>query len=475
LSKSGDPSSDIFRASTADLEYLFTGSGERVDVEHKAWMNVAEKAVRADLAQHIAALANHGGGYLVFGIENGTCRLLGPPPADHATVTQDRIAEIVRTYLDPPVQVHVRSVEKDGVRYPVVQIESHKARPVIGKKGGETPKGEKPKGIVPGRIYIRAVGPSSTEIQTSEQWSELLDRCLLHRGDYLATIMRQSLSKPAETHHQVMDRLKRSVDATSECYAEQFLNLAPRADLVGEVSDEGEGGFALGYALIDGDGRSLELAGLHGLINRAALGMERYASNGWYAFFPRAVQAGTEGPGTQESTYLESRRLNREMLAFSHDYWRLYHSGVGVWTDIYREDLDRSNTQSPYLVLAFIVLRLHSILAHARFIGQQTPGVMRVLVRQDWQGLRGRILSLEKGHMLAKQPCVEDRFTKTMSFLWSELRDDYFSVLLKSCLSFLDVFSFDGWSDTPEGWLTREYIERELAKFETGRVQIFEN
>jgi len=462
--------SDIFRASPADLEYLFSGVGERLDIEHKAWMDVSDKTVMADLARHIAALANNGGGYLVFGIENGTCRLMGSPPTDHATVTQDSIAKIVSSYIDPPIQVHVRSVDRGGVRYPVVQIESHKDRPVVGKRGGETPKGEKPKGIMPGRIYIRAVGPKSIEIQTSEQWTELLDRCLVHRGDYLAAIMRQSLAKPAEPHHQVRELLTRSVDLTSECYAEQRQSLTQSTI---KASGLNGGAFALGYALIDGEGRSLELAGLHGLIDRAAVGMAAYASNGWYAFFPRAVQSGQDKTDDHGASYLESRRLNPEIIGLSHDYWRLYHSGIGVWADIYREDLDRSNTRSPYILLAFVILRLHSILAHARFIGQQSPGLMRVLIRQDWQGLQGRLLSSEKGHMLAKRPCVEDRFSKTTSFLWSELRDDYFSVLLKTCLSFLDAFSFDGWRDTPDGWLTRDYIERELTKFDTGRVKLF--
>jgi predicted HTH transcriptional regulator len=43
---------------------------ERPEVEYKAYLDLTEAKHRADLARHIAALANYGGGHIVFGIDN---------------------------------------------------------------------------------------------------------------------------------------------------------------------------------------------------------------------------------------------------------------------------------------------------------------------------------------------------------------------------------------------------------------------
>ena len=61
----------------SDLADLIAGGNENLGVEFKAWMDTSDVEVRAKLARHIAALANQGGGYLVFGVDDKTRKPLG--------------------------------------------------------------------------------------------------------------------------------------------------------------------------------------------------------------------------------------------------------------------------------------------------------------------------------------------------------------------------------------------------------------
>jgi predicted HTH transcriptional regulator len=67
-----------------DLSDLLSGKSEDPSVEYKAWIDTSTNEAKAKLAKHIAALANHGGGYLVFGVEDSTREPLGETMFDRA-------------------------------------------------------------------------------------------------------------------------------------------------------------------------------------------------------------------------------------------------------------------------------------------------------------------------------------------------------------------------------------------------------
>ena len=53
-----------------DLSDLVDNPRETLEIEVKQWFDLGESVVRAKLARHMAALSNHGGGYLVFGFRD---------------------------------------------------------------------------------------------------------------------------------------------------------------------------------------------------------------------------------------------------------------------------------------------------------------------------------------------------------------------------------------------------------------------
>lgn len=120
----------------SDLSELVAGRSEDLGVEYKFWIDTSQPEVRAKLARHIAALADHGGGYRIFRVDDVTGQPQGATELDQALFSQDAISAIVRRYLEPRIQIRVDHAEHGGAPYPVVIVPSHGARPVFAAADG---------------------------------------------------------------------------------------------------------------------------------------------------------------------------------------------------------------------------------------------------------------------------------------------------------------------------------------------------
>jgi len=69
---------------------------------------------------------------------------------------------------------------------------------------------------------------------------------------------------------------------------------------------------------------------------------------------------------------------------------------------------------------------------------------------------------------------AEDRFAKTVTLEWRDLRDDYFGALRRVVLPFLNLFAASGWFD-PEAWLTPEAVEAEFKRLNMNTIKLFED
>ena len=149
-----------------ELQDLVVAPRERLEVEYKAWLNLEDREVQAGLARHLCALANHGGGFLVFGIADDMTPA-GPQPPEAGSYDQDRLSGIVRRYLIPTFQVAVYRVAASatGVTHPVVWVPSHEAVPVCSRRSGPKNEGEAV-GIEEATHYTRAPGPESVALRT---------------------------------------------------------------------------------------------------------------------------------------------------------------------------------------------------------------------------------------------------------------------------------------------------------------------
>ncbi|UVO30326.1 helix-turn-helix domain-containing protein [Bradyrhizobium arachidis] len=466
-----------------DLLDLLAGANENLGVEFKAWMDTTSNDARAKLARHIAALANHGGGYLIFGVDDKTRRPLGATVLDLALFGQDAISGIVKKYLEPRVQVLVDHVEHEGVTYPVVVVPSHGARPVVAIADGPHDGRGRPIGIALGTVYIRMAGPESAPIRSADDWNTLFDRCLSHRSDLLGKILRQSLSHPSRPDRKVNDLLKATLDEAARDFTAQTQLLAEKVqpEHRDHIIRAGTNFSALGYALVDGEGEPVEISNPRAVNDRVTIEMHRYAHYGWSSFLPlnvpeRAPQVRMSTLAGREVTYLEGMRVeNTGLIGSAFDYWRIYECGIGVSVESFRDDWRRpGDTAPPHLTPAWILIAIHSLLAHARLVGREVPGAAQVLVRMDWRGLKGRMLAWDRfRHAAGGGTLADDRFAKNIAIEWATLRDDYFEALRLVSLPILRIFGTTGWYD-PDQWLTRDAVEEQFSQLRMNTLRLFD-
>ncbi|WP_246798800.1 AlbA family DNA-binding domain-containing protein [Rhizobium leguminosarum] len=122
----------------SDLTDLVDYPRETLDIELKDWIDIGDKVAQAKLARHIAALANHGGGYLVFGFRDDES--IAPyRPTDLSGYNRDTFGRIVTRYLTPAFQCDVQLVQSSaGLIYPVVRVPSHGSTPIGAKADDHT-------------------------------------------------------------------------------------------------------------------------------------------------------------------------------------------------------------------------------------------------------------------------------------------------------------------------------------------------
>lgn len=418
----------------------------------------------AKLARHFAALSNHGGGYLIFGVDDKTKAPQSATTLDSKLFSEDAISAIVKRYLDPRFQCRVEWAESGGVFYPVVIVPAHGSRPVIAIADGPPDLKGRPIGIREGALYIRSAGPESIAIRRPDDWTGLLERCLRHRADILASIMRQAIGSSSKPSLAAIELLKAACVATAECFAEQLREVVPQMEQQDQprVRQMADNFAVFGYALVGENGELLRLEDIRALNARADVGMHQYAYMGWNSFLPlhvpeRAPQLRTQPLLGEDRSYLEGMRIaNSAFLASTFDYWRMYEDGVCCFAEGYRDDFQGRSDQ---LGVALCLIKLHSILAHARLVGQEMPAIDKVIIYMDWRGLSGRCLMWDRHFPVSAVRIAGDRFTKTITLDWAEVRDEYFGALRKISLPFLDLVPMSAPFDRST-FLTRENIEK---------------
>jgi Schlafen, AlbA_2 len=453
----------------SDLVALILAKSEALEVEYKAWMDTSLVEAKAKLARHLAALANHGGGYLIFGVDDKTKLPQGVTELSPMLFDEDAISAIVKRYLDPRFQCRVERVKYNDVEYPVVIVPSHGARPVIAIADGPSDEKRQPIGIREGSIYIRSPGPESIVIRRPDDWTALLERCLTHRVDLLASIMRQAIGKPSKPSSAVVDLLKAACQATAESFAAQVRDVVAKVDEKDQarVRHMADNFAVLGYALVGEDGELVRIENPRSLNSRADVGMHQHAHSGWSAFLPlrvpeRAPQLRVGELLGQDRSYLEGMQIaNSAILTAAFDYWRIYEDGVCCSAESYPED-SKSPIGQRALIVRLCLVKLHSVLAHARLVGQEMPSLSRIVLHMEWKGLSGRMLMWDGHTIVSPVRVADDRFVKTIALDSRELRDDYFEALRRISIPFFSLFAMEGYLD-PEIWLTREMVERELA------------
>ena len=424
---------------SSGLQELVDAPRERLDVEYKAWLDLTERETSAKLAKHLCALANFGGGFLVFGIDDDMTPA-GPRPAAAGPYDQDTLSGIVKRYLTPAFQVAVHEVTSVGTKtsHPVVWVPSHEAIPVCSARGGPE-VGGKPVGIVRGTHYTRGPGPESVAITRPEQWAPLIRRCVLHERQALLAGLEPMLRSPGRPGVEPDDSLQRWHEAGYRRFLE-FAGSKGSGELLKRAH------YQFSYEIVVAGGGRLEMAGFLNQARQMGHEVLRHVDPGWTMFWvfdgdelqPRSVLDGALG----EEEFLECSLEDSSELMVP-DFWRMSPAGMATIVRPYRED--RRNPGEGFgagtWFWPFLMAReIAEVIAHARAFAECFEAPETVSLKAEWRGLRGRRLK-DPGNpfMEARYGAARDdgrAVTRTVPVAslrdgWPDLTADVLSVVLR--------------------------------------------
>ena len=170
---------------------LVEDPSEDLDREYKSWLDLQNKENKGTLAKAAIAMVNYGGGFIIIGFKHPDL-ISYECPKDITPITQDLVNSVISAYADPGFHCTVQNIRtRAGISHVVISTPATLTQPVISKKGTANDS------IIKDRCYIRKPGPRS-EPCTSEEWRDLLRRCVLANRDDLLESIRSIVSGQAE-------------------------------------------------------------------------------------------------------------------------------------------------------------------------------------------------------------------------------------------------------------------------------------
>ena len=380
----------------AQLRELVDAPVERLDVEYKAWLDLDDKEAQAKLARHFCALANHGGGFVVFGISDNMTPA-GITPAQAGPFDRDRMSSIVKRYLDPALQVEVYEVAASatGTVHPVVWVPSHEAVPVCSRRSGPH-DGGRPIGIEQAIHYTRAVGPESVPVTTAEAWAPIIRRCVLRERTALLAGLEQLLRSPGGPGPESEETLR-------QCYEAAHKKFLGSVDGDRNAALFKRAHYQFTYRIDVADGQQLGMEGFSDELRKVGYEVMQLVNTGWSMFqilndrdlMPRWTV--DEDLGEEEFLECDFAGLRKDHMT-TPELWRASPSGMATIVRAYDEDhreygAGRAGLEAGTWLWPFGMAReIAEVIRHARAFAERFEAPGTVSFRAQWSGLRGRKL-----------------------------------------------------------------------------------
>ncbi len=368
------------------LRELLAYLHEDLDEELKGWLDLSSEEDKANLAQAILAMSNHGGGHIVLGVEEGphgwrAC----PQPPQNRVYTQDLINGVVKSYADPPFHCELHFVAHPDwhTDVPVIVVPGGHRVPIRSRRDGPNRAH-----VRENTYYIRGGGPESRPIRSSEEWNSLITRCVVASRDLLLDSFRRILDGEMATSSPMRRGEGRDLDGWANESVSRFESLIAEK-LPGEQPSRFSNGIWFIAYSITGDLRPPSLTDFLQIL-REAKGHE----TGWPPWWiPRKQEI---APYVFEKTiecWLAEPGANGDP---SHsDFWRASPLGMMFLLRGYEEDgREPKIPRGTQLEFTLPVWRIGECLLHAERLAQRLAGEKSsVNVRVTWSGLNGRVLS----------------------------------------------------------------------------------
>jgi hypothetical protein len=382
---------DIMSEQT-QLQELVDTPNETLDVEYKEWLDLSKNEIKAGLAKHIAALANHGGGYIVLGFKD-SMEFAGKNPFQ--IIDRDVIAGIVKKYLDPTFQCDVNVVtSKFGNEHPVITVPPHGPAPICSKCNGPDDQNHKPIGITQGTYYTRKAGPESAPVLTPTDWSPIIRRCAMHeRTAILSAIDTALRGASGILSVEKEDTLKTWHDAAHAAFLRDIAKYKAPEELK-------KWHWQFSYSIERADGQRLDPNKMIEVLQQVNREVHDLVRSGWSMFYvytrqgmaPTFVTDNLSGQG--EHDFLECSLSRAQNVTFpAYDLWRMSSDGCATIIRPYWEDSPDFKTQpGTWFSPNFLAQNLAEIVRHARGVAERFESPTSVTFRCEWDGLSGRVI-----------------------------------------------------------------------------------
>jgi CheY-like chemotaxis protein len=150
---------------------------EAPDLDIKLRPSIGTRDGCARLAKDVIALANSGGGHIVFGKDDdgkGGFAWLGLSDSDLEELEVSRLNRALANFIEPPHHVVPKRVIRGGAHFVEVHVPAATDLLMAARQNDNA-------GLHRGRIYVRTVSAESAEAQTSHDVRSIVDRLVALR------------------------------------------------------------------------------------------------------------------------------------------------------------------------------------------------------------------------------------------------------------------------------------------------------
>lgn len=371
---------------------------EHLDFEIKNWLDIQnDNDAKATFAKAALALANHGGGFVIFGLTETAAKFVeaAERPLNLSAYSQDAINGIVQAYAEPAFHCEVHIVQApSGAHYPIVVVPGGHRVPVRAKRSG--PHG---KTVEQNAIYVRKPGPKSEVPTTAQEWDSVLARCLSNRRDelleHIRTIMAGAVPQAAASPSP--PRLDAWIDACKARWRALTGTLPPDAP---PRCPRGHHWFA--YE-IDGVKRPTQSAKFPELLQRSVV-----RHTGWPPFwYPTRSELAPYPMDGSVECWLGREEKGAYSDAAHSDFWRISPKGLAFLLRGYQEDgagMTRTNGMAAEPGTLFDISqpiwRAGEVLLHAESLSRHMfEGATTIELVAHYSGLAGRELTSLSGNI----------------------------------------------------------------------------
>ena len=369
------------------LEELIMYPRETIDIEIKPWLDLNSNEDKANLAQAVLALANHGGGFVILGFQekDNTWKPDEERPNDFKFYNQDIVNGIIQSYAEPPFhcELHLVKHRNLGV-FPVIIVPGGHKVPIRSKRDGPEKKHVKQN-----TYYIRRPGPKSEPPQTGREWDELINRCVRANKEQMVNQFREIIYgiNSVQTEKTELDTSLQIFREFIEQAKERWQSLV-ESELANEYPNRySRGVWTAAYQII-GDIQSIPLPQF-----KAVLDQVKGNETGWPPWW---VPTRREIAPYVFNELIECWLKDTYSVDGAHsDFWRASPSGLMFLLRGYQEDSEAKGVEPGTIFdLTLPVWRTGECLLHAERLSRTIASDQQTLVRfqTTWTGLKGRVL-----------------------------------------------------------------------------------